>query len=145
MPHIDPHQLVETQRQDWNRVAPAWEKWDQVLDHNLAFVNYRLVGDARLRPGQRVLDLGSPAILAAYAVGPRGSVVGLDLADSMLDAARRKAQRLGLTNITFRTSDISSLPFDAGSFNAVISRFCLMFLPDVPKAVGEIARVLQPG
>ncbi|MES4785477.1 MAG: ubiquinone biosynthesis protein UbiE, partial [Nitrospiraceae bacterium] len=88
---------------------------------------------------------GYPAILAAYAVGPRGSVVGLDLADSMLDAARRKAQRLGLTNITFRTSDISSLPFDAGSFNAVISRFCLMFLPDVPKAVGEIARVLQPG
>lgn len=149
MPHSDPQQIIETQRRDWNSVAPAWEKWDHILDHNLTFVNYRLVGDARLRAGQRVLDLGSgtgyPALLAAYAVGPHGSVVGLDLAESMLDVARRKSQRLGLTNITFRASDVSTLPFDEGSFDAVISRFCLMFLPDVPTAVGEIARILKPG
>ena len=149
MPPLDPQQIIETQRQDWTRVAPGWEKWDESLDHNMAFMNYRLVGEARVRPGQRILDLGSgtgyPALLAAQAVGPRGNVVGLDLADAMLDVARRKAKALGLTNIRFQAGDVSTLPFDAGSFDAVISRFCLMFLPDVPKAAAEIARVLKPG
>lgn len=146
---MDQQQIIETQRQDWNRVAPGWEKWDHLLDHNMAFINHRLVGDARLRAGQRVLDLGSgtgyPALLAAQAVGSHGSVVGLDLADAMLAVARRKAQSLGLSNVTFRTADVTALPFEADSFDAVISRFCLMFLPDVPKAAGEIARVLKPG
>lgn len=145
----DTQQIIDTQRQDWNRVAPGWEKWDEKLDRNLAFVNYRLVADARLRPGQHVLDLGSgtgyPAILAAQAVSPGGSVVGLDLAEAMLDRAQRKANALKLRNVKFRTADVSTLPFERGSFDAVISRFCLMFLPDVPKAVQEIARVLKPG
>jgi enediyne biosynthesis protein CalE5 len=149
MPTLDPQQIIETQRQDWSRVAPGWEKWDGSLDHNMAFVNYRLVGEARVRPGQRILDLGSgtgyPALLAAQAVGPQGNVVGLDLAEPMLDVARRKAHALGLTNIRFQAGDVSTLPFDAGSFDAVISRFCLMFLPDVQKAAAEIARVLKPG
>lgn len=72
-------------------------------------------------------------------------MVGLDVAEEMLDVARRKAAALGLTNVTFRPADVTTLPFDAGSFDAVISRFCLMFLPDAPKAVAEIARVLTPG
>ena len=145
----DTQQIIETQRQDWSRVAPGWEKWDWLLDRNLAFVNHRLVGDARLRLGQRVLDLGSgtgyPSVLAAQAVGPEGSITGLDLSDAMLAAARRKAAKIGLSNVTFQTGDVSTLPFDKNSFDAVISRFCLMFLPDVPKAVAEIARVLRPG
>src|SRR3990172_8279330 len=95
----DPRQYVETQRQDWNRVAPGWEKWDRRLDENMAFINYRLVGDARLRPGQQVLDLGSgtgyPAVLAAQAVGPQGAVMGLDLAEDMLEGARGEGKRTG--------------------------------------------------
>ena len=148
MPEIDA-QHIDTQRQDWNRVAPAWEKWDAHLERNLAFLNHRLIGDARLRAGQRVLDLGSgtgyPALLAAQAVGGQGSVVGLDLAEAMLAVARKKAKALGLANVTFQAADITALPFGPASFDAVTSRFCLMFLPDVPKAVSEIARVLKPG
>ena len=41
--------------------------------------------------------------------------------------------------------DVTSLPFDANTFDAVTSRFCLMFLPEIPKAAAEIARVLKPG
>lgn len=149
MSPFDPKQYIEGQRQDWNRVAPAWEKWDQQLDQNMAFVNYRLIGDARLRAGQKVLDLGSgtgyPAILAAQAVGGQGMVVGLDLAEGMLAIARRKASDLGLTNVVFQVEDVTTLPFEPASFDAVLSRFCLMFLPDIPKAVNEIARVLRPG
>ncbi len=149
MATLSEQQHIDTQRRDWNRVAPGWEKWDRILDENLAFINYRLVGDARIRPGQRVLDLGSgtgyPAVLSAQAVGGRGEVVGLDVAEDMLAVARRKAKALGLANVTFRPGDVTTLPFEAASFDAVISRFCLMFLPDVPKAVTEIARVLKPG
>jgi len=144
-----PQQIVEGQRQDWNRVAGGWEKWDRLFEEQMAFVNHRLVADARLRAGLRVLDLGSgtgyPALLDAQTVGPTGSVVGMDLADQMLAAAERKAKRLGLTNVSLKTGDVTSLPFDANSFDAVTSRFCLMFLPEIPKAAAEIARVLKPG
>lgn len=149
MPQTDPQQIIDTQRQDWNRVAPAWEKWDRRLDQNTAFINYRLISDARLRAGQHVLDLGCgtgyPALLAAQAVGKHGRVLGLDLAEGMLAVAQRKARSLGLSNVEFRAGDVTRLPFEPEAFDGVISRFCLMFLPDIPRAAGEIARVLKPG
>jgi len=144
-----PEQIIDGQRQDWNRVAGGWEKWDRFFDEQMAFLNHRLVADARLRTGLRVLDLGSgtgyPALLAAQTVGSGGTVIGIDLAEQMLSAAQRKASSLRLSNVTFRTGDVTILPFEAASFNAVTSRFCLMFLPEIPKAAAEIARVLKPG
>ena len=144
-----PEQIVETQQQDWNRVAPGWEKWDHVFEQQMTFLNHRLVADARLRTGMQALDLGSgtgyPALLAAQVVGASGRVIGMDLADQMLVAADRKAKHLGLTNVSFRTGDVTTLPFDRASFDAVTSRFCLMFLPEIPKTASEIARVLKPG
>ena len=149
MPTQTPQQVIEAQRQDWNRVAPGWEKWDAFFESQMAFLNHRLVADARLRPGLRVLDLGSgtgyPALLAAQTVAPGGHVTGLDLAADMLAAAERKAKKLGLTHVTFRTGDATTLPFETASFDAVTSRFCLMFLPEILKAAAEIARVLKPG
>ncbi len=142
-------QIIEGQRQDWNRVAGGWEKWDRSFDEQMSFLNHRLAADARLRPGLHVLDLGSgtgyPALLDAQTVGPDGSVIGMDLAEQMLEAARRKATRLGLANVTFRTSDVTALPFESASFDAVTSRFCLMFLPEIQKVAAEITRVLRPG
>lgn len=149
MPELDSATIIEGQRQDWNRVAGGWEKWDRFFDEQMGFFNHRLVADARLRSGMQVLDLGSgtgyPALLGAQTVGPSGRVIGLDLAEQMLAAARRKATSLGLANVTFRTGDVTTLPFEANSFDAVTSRFCLMFLPEIPKAAAEIARTLKPG
>jgi ubiquinone/menaquinone biosynthesis C-methylase UbiE len=144
-----PQAIIESQRQDWNRVAGGLEKWDRFFDDQMTFLNHRLVADARLRPGMRVLDLGSgtgyPAILAAQTVGPSGSVVRIDLAEQMLAIAERKTKRLGLANITFCPGDVTTLPFESQTFDAITSRFCLMFLPEIPKAAKEIARVLKPG
>jgi enediyne biosynthesis protein CalE5 len=142
-------EVIESQRQDWNRVAGGWEKWDPFFDAQMAYLNHRLVADARVRPGHVVLDLGSgtgyPALLAAQTAGPTGSVTGVDVAADMLAVAERKASRMGLRNITFRPGDVTTLPFPTASFDAVTSRFCLMFLPDIPTAAGEIVRVLKPG
>lgn len=144
-----PEQIIDSQRQDWNRVAGGWEKWDRFFDEQMAFLNHRLVADARLRAGMQVLDLGSgtgyPALLGAQTVGPSGSVVGLDLAEQMLAVAERKAKQLSLHNVSFKTGDVTALPFEDAAFDAVTSRFCLMFLPEIPKAAAEIARVLRPG
>jgi len=149
MPQPTARQIIEGQRQDWNRVAGGWEKWDRFFDEQMAFLNHGLVADAQLRSGMQVLDLGLgtgyPALLGARTVGPSGSVIGLDLAEQMLAAARRKATALGLANVTFRTGDATTLPFEANAFDAVTSRFCLMFLPEIPKTTAEIARVLRPG
>ncbi|MDH4185737.1 MAG: methyltransferase domain-containing protein [Nitrospira sp.] len=149
MPQPTIEQMIEGQRQDWNRVAGGWEKWDRFFEQSMACLNHRLVADARLRAGQHVLDLGSgtgyPALLAAQIVGPQGSVIGIDLAESMLAVANRKAKILNLTNVTFHTGDVTTLPFESNSFDAVTTRFCLMFLPEIPKAAADIARVLKPG
>lgn len=146
---LDPKQFVETQRQDWNRVSSAWEKWDAWLDISMGSCNRRLVERARLTPGQRVLDLGSgtgyPAIPAALRVGSSGHVTGVDLAEEMLEVARRKADTLGLKNVVFQACDVASLPFEDAGFDSVISRFCLMFLPHLDQALHEIRRVLKPG
>ncbi len=149
MTALSPEQFIDSQRQDWNRVAGGWEKWDRFFDEQMSFLNHRLIADARLRTGLRVLDLGSgtgyPALLAAQTVGPGGSVLGIDLAERMLEAARRKALSLRLSNVSFQTGDVTTLPFEGASFDAVTSRFCLMFVPEIPKAAVEIARVLKPG
>ncbi|MCC2640506.1 MAG: putative Ubiquinone/menaquinone biosynthesis methyltransferase UbiE [Nitrospira sp.] len=149
MPTQSAQEIIDAQRQDWNRVAGGWDKWDDFFNRNMTYINHRLVADARLRPGLRVLDLGSgtgyPALLAGEVVGSEGAVTGLDLAESMLAVARRKAKSLGLQHVNFRTGDVTALPFDDASFDAVISRFCLMFLPEISKAAADIARVLKPG
>ena len=149
MANFDPKQFVETQRRDWNRVSSAWEKWDAWLDVSMGSCNRRLVERARLVSGQRVLDLGCgtgyPAIPAALRVGNTGHVTGVDLAEEMIEVARRKAAALGLKHVEFRACDVASLPFEDAGFDSVISRFCLMFLPHLDKALHETRRVLKPG
>ena len=51
--------FIEAQRQDWNRVAGGWEKWDRLFEEHADYLNHRLVADARLCQRQAVLDLGS--------------------------------------------------------------------------------------
>lgn len=149
MAKFDPNQFVETQRKDWNRVSSAWEKWDDWLNIHMEPCTRHLLDRADLKPGQRILDLGSgtghPAIPAAERVGTGGQVTGIDLAEEMLEVARRKANKLGLKQVDFRQADILSLPFEAGHFDAVTSRFCLMFVPHLDRTLGEMHRVLKPG
>jgi ubiquinone/menaquinone biosynthesis C-methylase UbiE len=95
--------------------------------------------------GKRVLDVGTGDGTSALAAASRGAVVtGLDVDPAMLDAARARAERRGLT-ISLRTGRAEALPFDDGSFDVVLAVTVLCFVSDAPTAVGEMARVLAPG
>src|SRR5919201_5035005 len=104
---------------------------------------------AELRPGERVLDLGSGAgldvLLAARQVGSGGHAYGLDMTDQMLELARRNQQRSGIQNATFLRGAIEQLPLADGSVDVVISNCVINLARDKGAVLREAFRVLRPG
>ncbi|HEX2755157.1 MAG TPA: arsenite methyltransferase [Candidatus Limnocylindrales bacterium] len=104
---------------------------------------------ADLRPGERVLDLGSgggiDVILSARRVGPTGRAIGLDMTDEMLALAQRNAAEAGLDNVEFVRGTIESIPLPAASVDVVISNCVINLAADKAAVFAEIARVLRPG
>ena len=102
-----------------------------------------------LAPGNRVLDVccgsGATAIPAAQAVGRFGTVLGVDLADGLLELGRVKAAALGLTNIEFRAADVETMRFPEGSCDAVVCQFGIFFLTDMEAATRRLWSLVAPG
>jgi ubiquinone/menaquinone biosynthesis C-methylase UbiE len=118
----------------------------------LSFWDYfgrRTIELASLPSGSRVLDVccgaGASALPAAEAVGPRGNVIGVDLAKQLLESARAKAIQRRLRNIEFEVGDMLSLRFSVASFDAAVCVFGIFFVPDMSKAVSELWSRLRPG
>jgi ubiquinone/menaquinone biosynthesis C-methylase UbiE len=108
----------------------------------------RTVERLALQPGARVLDVGcgtgASAIPAAEQVGPKGKVIAVDLADRLLENARRKAATLKLENIEFRLGDMENLGYPDQYFDAVVCVFAIFFVPDVTRQVRELWRMVRP-
>jgi SAM-dependent methyltransferase len=104
-----------------------------------------VVARAGIAPGERVLDIacgtGNAALIAA-AAGAR--VHGLDAAARLIEVARVRAADAGL-DAEFVVGDALDLPFDDGAFDAVVSVFGVIFVPDPARGIAEIVRVLAPG
>ncbi len=102
---------------------------------------------ARLTPGAHVLDVGSgtgaSVAQAAQAVGPQGHVTGVDISDTMLDLARSRLR--DHPNTVGIKADAQEHAFDTASFDAMISRFGVMFFDDTRAAFANIANALKPG
>lgn len=97
------------------------------------------------RAGERVLDVATGTGWTARRVAARGaSVVGLDLAADLIEAAKALAAEARLT-IDFRVGDAEKLPLDDGSFDAVISTCGVMFVSRPEAAAAELARVCRKG
>jgi arsenite methyltransferase len=113
--------------------------------NSFAGVGYHL-GLARLLPGERVLDLGSGSgmdvFAAALQVAQGGFVTGVDITPEQL----AKSERLrGDQHVSFRRARIEELPFENGSFDAVISNGVVNLSADKRRVFAEAARVLRPG
>src|SRR5262245_20977518 len=108
----------------------------------------RLFEDPGIRPGMRVLDVGSGAgdvaMLVAELVGPTGTVVGVDVNPTVLVRARERAAAGGLAHVRFLEGDVRTiaLPDD---FDAVVGRLVLLYVGDPVEAVRAAASHVRPG
>jgi SAM-dependent methyltransferase len=104
---------------------------------------------ADLRPGERVLDLGSgggiDVLLSARRVGPTGFVYGVDMTGEMLALARQNAAKAGVTNVEFVQGTIEAVPLPAASVDVVISNCVINLAVDKRAVFAEAFRVLAPG
>jgi ubiquinone/menaquinone biosynthesis C-methylase UbiE len=102
-----------------------------------------------LRQGARVLDVccgsGASALHAADVVGPSGSVLGVDLAERLLDNARAKARARGLQNVRFQVGDLLDLRLQEPEFDAVICVFGIFFAPDMTRALRSLWQSVRAG
>lgn len=129
----------------WNKISPLYER---EIDSRFAPVVENVLARAHLRPGERVLDLGTGTGAVAWAaagrVNPGGRVVGVDLSPEMLEIAHRTAKRLMVANVDLREGRAEAIPAERGSFDAVLASLSLMYAIDREAAAREIARVLRP-
>lgn len=104
---------------------------------------------AELKPGERVLDLGSgggfDAFLASRQVGPSGSVVGVDMTPEMIARARGNAAKVQAANVQFRLGEIEHLPVADASVDVIMSNCVINLSTDKPSVFREAFRVLAPG
>ncbi|MGE3647290.1 MAG: methyltransferase domain-containing protein [Reyranellaceae bacterium] len=108
-----------------------------------------VVREARLQPGQRVLDIacgtGIAARTAAPVVGATGAVVGIDKDDAMLEVARALPAHAGDAPMRWQQADAMNLPFPEASFDVALCFEGIQFLPDHAKGLAEFRRVLRSG
>jgi ubiquinone/menaquinone biosynthesis C-methylase UbiE len=138
-------------RMEWSAAAPGWKKYGKDMLRWMGPVSDQLIRSAGIRPGQTVLDVatgtGQPALAIAKIVGQNERVVGVDLSPEMLEVAKEEAASQGLTNVVdFQVVKDESLSmFSDNTFDSVVCRNGLMFMPDPVKALKAFFRVLKPG
>src|SRR5438876_5796712 len=130
----------------WQTSAPYWDKHRVLIAQMFAPLTSGLVKEARIRVGQKVLDIGGgsgePSLTVSSIVGPTGSVTYTDPVAGMVESAQAEAGRRGLTNIHFRQCSANDLPFDDRAFDVVVSRLSAMFFVDPVTGVREALRVI---
>lgn len=136
---------------EWNTFARvnAAQHWRQQSAAMGRPMTEAIVAEARVAPGMRVLDVacgtGEPAISLAIVLNDTGLVLGVDISPEPLRVAAQRARERRLVNVGFQQADSHSLPFADGSFDRVTSRLGIMFFSDLPRALREMHRVLEPG
>lgn len=131
------------------RNTDAWRRFDAMEARLTAATSERMLELGDVREGQRVLDVatgrGEPAIRAARRVGPRGSVLGIDVDAPMLAMARARAEEEGVTNLELRVAD-AARPGDAvprAAFDVALLRWGLMYMRSPVAALTTIRRALR--
>ena len=140
----DRNMANETQRQIWS-TAGDWSRTEPVSDYGTPLLMEAL----QLRPGERVIDIGcggaKATVAAARAVGPSGHATGVDIAQGMIDIAKRRRDEAKLDNIELAVCDAQVDAFPSGPFDAALSQFGIMFFDQPISALQNIKRQMNPG
>lgn len=120
-----------------------------ILQHQIyGPITRRFFETAGIGPGMKVLEIGSGAgdvaLLLADLVGPRGSVLGVEMNPEIVETARARVAAAGWRNVTFRVGDAHDLALDS-DFDALAGRWVLMHMPDPTATLRNLATRLRPG
>lgn len=129
----------------WNEQAgPTWAEQQAPLDRQLAPLGRRVMAELNLGPGQRVLDVGCGAGETTLELAASGAqAVGVDISRPLLDVARARSQ--AVANASFVEADAQTHAFPPQSFDAIFSRFGVMFFADPAAAFANLRAALKPG
>lgn len=128
----------------WNRIRYAiWAPFYDVLVGMLEEKRRRSIELAALQPGERVLVLGAGTGLDLEYIKPGPQITAIDITPEMISRLEKRAGRLGL-DVDARVMDGQQLEFPDASFDVVILHFVLAVMPDPPRALREVSRVLRP-
>ncbi|WPC66300.1 class I SAM-dependent methyltransferase [Rhodoferax ferrireducens] len=148
-PTFDAAKYKNAQREQWNKDGAAWRRWNPTLDRWYGEVTRKMLDLARIQPGQRILDIaagaGEPAVSASERVGPSGYVLATDISEGIVELALQVARERGLKQIEARAMDGEKLDLPDASFDAVLCRLGLMYMPHPVTALREWRRALRPG
>lgn len=143
----DPARLQRrVQRYGWDLAA---SRYDALWQAQLSDAHRRLLALAPAAPGESVLDVacgtGVMALAAAEAVGASGRVVGVDIAERMVEEANARAQARGLPHARFLRMDGEALDTSGVGFDLAYCALGLMYMPDPDQAMRGIRGALRPG
>jgi len=145
----DPDTLRAEMLERWEHAAGGWGKHAKRMREFGMPVSSWMIDQARLQPGQRVLELaagpGDTGFLAAELIRPGGMLVCTDAAETMLEVARSRAAELGIDNVEFKRVELEWIDLETASIDAVLCKWGLMFAVDPEAALRETLRVLRPG
>ena len=148
-PSFDAAKYKNAQREQWNKDGAAWRRWNPTLDYWYGEVTRQMLDLARIQPGQRILDIaagaGEPAVSAAERVGPSGYVLATDISEGIVELALQVARERGLKQVDTRAMDGEKLDLPDASFDAVLCRLGLMYMPHPVAALREWRRALRTG
>lgn len=132
----------------WDRAGRVWVEHQALLDRLMAPIAEAVIDAAGPVNGERVLDVGcgsgATTFATAWRTGPTGQAVGVDISPALVELARRRAGEQGLEGVDFVLADAQTHGF-ATPFDAVVSRFGVMFFPDPVAAFANLRRATRPG
>lgn len=132
----------------WAESAQYWERHSGFIQSVFQPISESIIRATLLKPGLSVLDVaggsGEPSLTISRHLGQSGSVTCTDAAAGMVQAARRRAESDGRSNIGFAECLAESLPFNSSAFDLVVCRLGLMHFENPAAAISEMARVVRP-
>jgi ubiquinone/menaquinone biosynthesis C-methylase UbiE len=140
--------ILEVQKEAWNKSSVGWKKWDSMVMAFLQPMSDEMIQMMNIADHNNILDVatgtGEPG-LAIASMLKNGKVTGTDLSEKMLEVANENAVNRGIANFETICCDVSSLPLENDTFDAVSCRLGFNLFPDMQLALQEMMRVLKTG
>lgn len=134
---------------DTEKVEKIYSKYSGIYDlvhgkplHSGRRIAVRLMG---IKPGDRILEVGIGTGLSLPFYREDCEIVGIDLSQKMLDEAKKKVKRFGLSNVTLIRMDASTMEFEDDTFDGVLAGYVLSTVPDPVRVIKEMQRVCRKG